>query len=791
MAQNDNTLGAPTEGLGQNVTFAFNSGAGVPQLEIGDPGRIRAGVIGPAGGTSTRATGVDAVENPTLKLLTTVGNQIIKPIMERKRTEAVLSGMQAAASGMAVKEIAEQQPWYSKIFGDSDVVEGARSYTANAKAQTLAGTIEDQMPELRKLDGQAAQKYFADVIEKSKTGDPATDIAMMQSNLRTMPALMRRQAKEHYGWKQEQATAAEDASFTSGASTLQKQGEALANGYATPEDFKLLQTQYIRAQVPAIGRDEKNWKEAQTLRYIGAARKGQWHAVNAGYQPLQEGAPSVIDTLDEGQRNRIEAAVQAGQAKSRIADMPQYAEQLADLELRAAHPPEGTTPQQLYDEAVKMNELYTNKTGNKLGLWSANELVALKKGAGNAIWHARQQEAARLEANAQKAATAEAKERAEAETSANIRFEAARGNLYNLAGTPGGPSNERIDYEATKLYREGTPAEQARLLIANDKHTIPGIAKERDENVMAAVSAAKTMDGTVNAVYADWKILNDQRPDVAAAYYPKSGPKLALMDKFIKAGVPSADAYNSAFINPIKPAQPDKKVREATINEIQSRENGYFKANMHPDSVRLLADAADDNASIWSQVLGNEKDGATRAYTVLKGSGRTESIGKYAWMAPTDGVKIMPWLVKKNGDGSAAPAGGQVALDTDNVHSIFNRAVDAFISGDRINNKDGTSYRVPGIASGKNVTHIMIAPMGTASDGSPSLAISAMDDEGNLVKGLMSGNDVFKLNAQRKASEAAITGRSAPFVTPGNTTADRIANRPNLVGPDPRATPTR
>jgi hypothetical protein len=791
MAQNDNTLGAPTEGLGQNVTFAFNSNAGAPQLEIGDPGRIRAGVIGPSGGTQTRATGVDATENPTLKLLMNVGNQIIKPIMERKRTEAVLAGMQAAAAGQAVTEIAEKQPWYSKIFGDSDVVEGARAYTANAKAQTLAATIEDNMPELRKMDGPTAQRYFTDVVEKAKTGDPATDLAMMQSNLRTMPAMMRRQAKEHYGWKQERATAAEDESFTSGAAQLQKQGEALASGYATPEDFKLLQTQYVRAQVPAFGRDEKNWQEAQTARYVEAARKGQWHAVNAGNTPLTEGAPSVIATLEPAQRARIEAAVQAGQAKSRIADMPQYAGQLADLELRAKHPPEGTTPQQLYDEAVKMNETYTNKTGNKLGLWSANELIALKKGAGNAIWHARQQEAVRLEHNATQAATAEAKERAEAETTANIRFEAARGNLLDLIATPGGPTNERIDYEAIKLYREGTPAAQARLLIDNAKHTIGPIAKERDENVLAATSSAKVLDGTVNSVYADWKILNDQRPDVAAAYYPKSGPKLVLMDKFIKAGVPQADAYTSAFINPIKPAQPDKKVREATVNEIQSRENGYFKANMHPDSVRLLAESTDDSASIWSQVLGSEKDGATRAYTVLKGSGKTESIGKYAWLAPSNDVKIMPWLVKKNGDGRTVPAGGQVALDTDNVHSIFNRAVDEFISGSRVNNKDGTSYRVPGIASGKTPTHIMISPMGTARDGSPSLVISAMDDEGNIFKGLMTGNDVFKLNAQHKASEAAVTGRSAPFSTQSATTAARIANRPNLVGPDPRATPTR
>ena len=64
--------------------------------------------------------------------------------------------------------------------------------------------------------------------ERNELRDTATDLAIMQSMTRALPGLMRRQAKEHYGYKQEQATAAEDASFKSGADLIQKQGEALA-----------------------------------------------------------------------------------------------------------------------------------------------------------------------------------------------------------------------------------------------------------------------------------------------------------------------------------------------------------------------------------------------------------------------------------------------------------------------------------------------------------------------------------------------------------------------------------
>jgi hypothetical protein len=127
----DNSLGAPTEGLGQNVTFAYNTGRGPGQLEIGDPGRIRAGVIGgdTVGAGATRAQGVqDRNANATLDVLMKVGESIMAPMLKQKKTEAYVAGMQRAMQGEAVTEIATEQPWYSKIFGDSDVVEGARAY---------------------------------------------------------------------------------------------------------------------------------------------------------------------------------------------------------------------------------------------------------------------------------------------------------------------------------------------------------------------------------------------------------------------------------------------------------------------------------------------------------------------------------------------------------------------------------------------------------------------------------------------------------------------------------------
>ena len=67
------------------------------------------------------------------------------------KQEQFLRGMQQAASGEALTDIVNEQPWYSKVFGDSDVVEGARQYSALEKGAEFSTQLDQEMPELRKL----------------------------------------------------------------------------------------------------------------------------------------------------------------------------------------------------------------------------------------------------------------------------------------------------------------------------------------------------------------------------------------------------------------------------------------------------------------------------------------------------------------------------------------------------------------------------------------------------------------------------------------------------------------
>jgi hypothetical protein len=142
-------------------------------------------------------------ENDVLKTLVRFGEAILKPKLEAARTEAFVSGMQRVASGEAFKEIVDEQPWYSKVFGDTPTIEGARAYTGFAMSQEIATAIEADMPALRQLSPDSFKQVMNERISSINTGDADTNMTVTQSLVKEMPGLMKRHTKEHIGWQQD------------------------------------------------------------------------------------------------------------------------------------------------------------------------------------------------------------------------------------------------------------------------------------------------------------------------------------------------------------------------------------------------------------------------------------------------------------------------------------------------------------------------------------------------------------------------------------------------------------
>lgn len=211
----DNVLGAPTEGLGQTVTFAAKGASGVPQAQGANRSVLRNGLSAANAKVDKGQYVENARPDATMGILLKMGADILAPKLEEERTASYMKGMQAAAEGQVVADIVDEQPWYSRMFGTTSLVDGARAYTAFSKAQEVSSAFETEMPELRKLSGAEFAKEATRRVTLSKTGDQATDMMVMQQLTKTLPQKMATQAKQHYLYQQETLVNAQRNALTS------------------------------------------------------------------------------------------------------------------------------------------------------------------------------------------------------------------------------------------------------------------------------------------------------------------------------------------------------------------------------------------------------------------------------------------------------------------------------------------------------------------------------------------------------------------------------------------------
>lgn len=775
---NDNTMGAPTSGFGQNVTFTFDSSPGASQLQGGDGTRLGPNGVsgGPVNIGGTQGRPIEAAPaQGTFNFLSKLADNALGEKFKQQQTAAYVSGMQQAMQGVAVKDVIDQQPWWSRLFGQSDAVEGARAYTGNATAQLAAAQLVDDMPNLRQMDGPTAQSFYVQKVNSYMTGDPATDLAIQQGLMRSLPGVMRQQAKEHYAWQQEQATAAEDASFKASAANLQGQGSNLVGAMMSPDELHQAQMDWASQQVPAAGRDLNNWRDAMMDRLIGAARQGQFHVINAAQLPIDgKDGPSLLSTLKSDQQAQVLQAIERAQGDALKKSFPQYADAVSDIQIRAAKPDAfpGTTADMLANRAEELNRDYQQRTGSPIGLFSGEQIAQLREHTGVNIINGLEQQANRRQAAIDKAATAAQKALA-VQQKASLTLSAfvggvddsgqpiQGGQVTSLLSTPGYDKKD-ADYTIAVAYRSMSPDQQRAALIANRGYTNEPIAKANDAGVMAALSGnPTTMGNALMAQVQKFQSLYTADHDTAMRYYPETAHKLVYFTKLTDEGVPPESAFAPAFVNPIKQAPVTKEDRTAVIGALNDKYSHWFGPSMPPETQAFLADHIETNAARWNGVLNDPKAAATVALKQLEASGKVEVLGGYAWNADPDASKrVGPWLTKQYGAEKAAANKKNVALPYDTVDETFTAAVNGYVRGATMVDEHGQNHELAGIAYDQKPTHTIVTAIGPAANGIPRFSIQAMLSDGQIVRGVMNANDVQSWAQRFKDSSDNAMARS-------------------------------
>lgn len=725
MAQ-DNTLGAPTEGLGQNVTFVADGRTGVPQASAMQRGSFK---VGARGGEAQRANqavlGPAPKGNPLLDTLLRLGGEVIKPHVEAERNRKYLEGMQQAAQGQAITEIVDEQPWYSKVFGSTSLVDGARAYTASTAANAVAAEQEADMVNLRKLSANEMARHSAKLMQKTaSTGDSITDSMIIHSMGQTLPLLMKAQAKEHLRYQGEQLSKRIGDNLDASASNLRAVDTNARNPDTTADGNDVLMAgvrlSAALQRPPEIAKEEfdKAVVERATAQIMGGnfalhdALEGSGFA--AGLTPTQQHHLRVA---------RNQAAIDAR------ANLPmEFLKKEAQWRSLSSDP--GNVPANIEDMRKEVQAEYERITGDKHSYLSnsatVHELEQL------AATKAREQERLRREA-----ATANAP--AERVAAENTLLQG-----WVLDTQNGSSMRDLSAAEQSKTWKilnaVSSPADLQRIRAEQMNGGIYD-TELRDRMRIAVNSALQTNDPVkLEAAYQQYwmplvKDSGDMGDRIALDYAGKDVGEVLKRYHKLANGTPAdpitiGERYSYAALPQPKQLTLGPKARDS--EELSTITKNSWKRSWYAVGRVAGGDKypVENPTALLGWIKGSMNDAVedtdTRVDMAIKHTPNLTVAGGYAWIKSAKATSVTDYLTTKVPRSKYAPTG-------DNVNTVVREHVDML-----------KSYL--GIES-----EMQVWQADDAQGGNPRMAIMGLDAKGAVKHWSFTAQDMAESYAKRKA----------------------------------------
>lgn len=635
---NPNALGAPAEGFGQTVSFAFDPRGEVPQQQPASAGRQSgvnvSGLSNPR--LSNPASAYSEVKtDPTAALLMKVADDILKKKLDEQRTVKFVEGMQAAMSGEAMTDIVNATPWYGKLFGDTPAIEGARAYTAAAKVNESVAAQATNMQELQKLGPQEAAQHFAKVVNSNLTGDGGTDTVIMKGMIEQMPGLMKAQAKAHYGYNQGVAMKALSKNMTSGAETLQAYGELHADDKLSAEDMKIETDKYIASVQFPEGIDDENGTKVLVANMQGMAMRGQFHAVQA---IKLSGA---YLAMSPEQANRVDSAIATAATKHRDNYTLTFAREIAEIK---SHPTDGMTPAAINARIDAMSTKYQRLTGSPVALFSGDQKVDMLSGAFNAIKASQQRVAAAEETLRDKDAKEAEKEAAAAALQGEVRALIATGD-FPLLGLKAGVTTDMIHRNVLEMSAADPVA--GGNLLANGwlkgSYVNPVIQQQMQERMRRTEGSEVPTDEWFESVdlFNKMKASTGGLPYAQAYFGEDYAKKLQTASSMLGDNV--LDHPQSARIfqmtmggtQEARKVPLDAKETKALMKDVASLNSNALvrkftgKFPMREDTLAIVGNLAQESTENWRGAGMSDSEAVAMGLSSAVSSGRLEIIGGY------------------------------------------------------------------------------------------------------------------------------------------------------------------
>lgn len=336
------------------ASFAFSPGNAPQARASGQATQLRAGQVKPKD-TYGVAIAPAAPVDRTLEGIVQFADKAFGKQLDELRQANFLKGMQQAASGEALTDIINEQPWYTKIFGPSGAADGARAYTVQAGVASWANQQEKDMAELRKKSPDAIPEYINKNVNDLKTGDTATDVMMGMQIMKDAPTLMKVHARENYKYQQEQSVKARYAAMDAAATSLQTAAGAEPDIYDQYDNESRKYNLY-QAIVLKPGEDQASQQASLKTFVQSQALAGNFHVLNHMVNDGIFGDLQLDDRITLEKNIKLQARQHAASAAE------EYSTKIAMIQAGARL--REYSGEQVDAEYDAINAEYTRKSGN-------------------------------------------------------------------------------------------------------------------------------------------------------------------------------------------------------------------------------------------------------------------------------------------------------------------------------------------------------------------------------------------------------------------------------------------
>lgn len=588
------------------------------------------GVSGQLGSPQAPILRREVVRDPTLDRLLQLGQQVMAPIIEKKEAELFLAGAQRVSQGEALKDIIDEQPWYTNIFGQSASVQGARA-TAQVAQVDKFGT--DLMADMDTLATISPADIGAEVNRRmaaALTGDPISDAVIQQKMVETSSTFYKAHIKANYKHVQDTMQAATVQTMMSAATLLGEAGVQRFQGTLSDSDWAQFQSNAAQALAPRHGQSAASYWGGLEQAVVEALATDNHHFVGMVFDSgVLDSAPSdlKVKLIDERRKREDITRETAG--------FVDFGPQLAMIQ---AQSDKGLiSPKQAMDAVEGINAAFSMKYGIAGPMVEKNTMVSMLTRNLKSIY-------SKQEANAKAAATANAdlaKEQAKRmDLMAGVG--AGLGDILIAAGHSTDDVHMGI-FSAIAMKRDAGE-DWGAFVAKNYNEGLGHTNKYLQGQIKGALDAATGAGYSGEAfdrAHSLWSAVHNAPQGQAAARAllgTDAGLQMEKYDQFIQAGVPKDQAYQAAFGAPVAIGKrfTNKEVQEVVTAHIDKLDPGFFgkimgEAPLSKSAKELLSAEMSTVFTPLVNGLGySEKTAAQQALTTVLNT-RVDVVGGLAY----------------------------------------------------------------------------------------------------------------------------------------------------------------